>query len=94
MPVRLGYPDQRQVSIELLTLTDRSATGCFGLGLFDVCPKRDDGSRHADADGQTLNKPRRRKPRAAARTFEYGTAYGDLMPGAADDRLLSGVRSR
>jgi hypothetical protein len=28
--VRLGYPDQRQVSIALRTLMDRSASGAFG----------------------------------------------------------------
>ena len=31
-PVRLGYSDQRQISIALRTLTDRGASGAFGRG--------------------------------------------------------------
>ena len=57
----------------------------FGLGLFDVCPSGDERGRAEGAGGQTLNKPRRRKPRSATTRFEWGTAYGDLMPVTADE---------
>jgi len=57
----------------------------FGLGLFDVCPSGDERGRPEGAGGQTLNKPRRRKPRSATARFEWGTAYGDLMPVTVDE---------
>jgi hypothetical protein len=60
----------------------------IGLGLFDVCPIRGEGRRRAGAGGQTLNKPRRRKPRNAAAQFGEGTAYGDLMPVRADEIVI------
>ena len=41
----------------------------FGLGLFDVCPARDEGAGRASICGQTLNKPPGTKPRSAASRF-------------------------
>jgi hypothetical protein len=49
----------------------------YSLGLFDVCPERDGRGWRDDACGQTLNKPRRRKPRNAAVRFVRSEAYGE-----------------
>lgn len=70
----------------------RRPTGRNGLGLFDVCPPRDDAGRRNVACGQTLNKPPGRKPRNAATRFGQAVAYGDLNADAlreiADDSSI------
>ena len=62
--------------------------GRFGLGLFDVCPSADERGRREGAGGQTLNKPRRRKPRNAARRPGKGTAYGVLKLASYAEKVI------
>lgn len=56
----------------------RKLTGRNGLGLFDVCPTRDEGSGCTGACGQTLNKPPGTKPRNAVGRVGWVTRYGEL----------------
>lgn len=57
-------------------------------------PDRDSDGLRAGASGQTLNKPRRRKPRNAAARFGWGTAYGDLMLATLDEGAVARERRR
>lgn len=71
----------------------------IGLGLFDVCPTRDEGGGRAAACGQTLNKPPGTKPRNAEARFEWGPAYGDLSSAtvpemAGDGRIEASATHR
>ena len=60
--------DER-VNIALQSDSGQSPNVFFGLGLFDVCPARDEGAGRASICGQTLNKPPGTKPRSAASRF-------------------------
>ena len=67
--VRSPSAPERQVNVGLPPESGRKPKIRSGLGLFDVCPARDEGAGCTSASGQTLNKPPGTKPRNAAARF-------------------------